>query len=80
MPTFCRWFLIKTQVIKTAVARIGTDKKSLSRAILSRAEIDLMKIRREYLNIYAVSLDDDVISDTSGDYKNFLLTLLGAKI
>lgn len=74
------WFLsVYDQVVRTAIVGLGTDEDSLSRAIVTRAEIDLMKIREEYSNMYRVSLDNDVIGDTSGDYKNFLLTLLGAK-
>lgn len=37
-------------------------------------------IQTEYFNMYNTSVDDDVIGDTSGDYKKFLLTLLGAKL
>lgn len=66
--------------MRTAMAGLGTDEESLSRGIVTRAEIDLMKIRGEYLNMYKISLDNDVIGDTSGDYKDFLLTLLGAKM
>ena len=40
----------------------------------------MMKVRGEYFNIYKSNLDDAVIGDSSGDYKNFLVTLLGKKI
>ncbi|KDP40509.1 hypothetical protein JCGZ_24508 [Jatropha curcas] len=68
------------EVIRTAIIGLGTDEDSLSRAIITRAEIDTTKIRGEYFNMYKSKLDDDVIGDTSGDYKDFLMTLLGAKI
>ena len=45
-----------------------------------RAEIDMMKIRGEYFEMNKTSMDSAVIGDTSGDYKDFLMTLLGAKI
>lgn len=45
-----------------------------------RAEIDMMKIRGEYFDRNKTSLDNAVTGDTSGDYMNFLMTLLGAKI
>ena len=59
---------------------LGTDEDSLTRAIVPRAETDMMKIRGEYFNANKSNLDDAVIGDTSGDYKDFLMTLLGAKI
>ncbi|XP_040991257.1 annexin D3 isoform X1 [Juglans microcarpa x Juglans regia] len=68
------------EVIGNSIIGLGTDEDSLTRAIVSRAEIDTMKIRGEYYNMYNSSLDNAVIGDTSGYYKNFLMTLLGAKI
>lgn len=68
------------QVIRESIVGLGTDEDSLTRAIVTRAEIDAMKIREQYSNLYKTSLEDDVIGDTSGDYKNFLLTLLGVRL
>lgn len=67
------------QVIKDSVIGLGTDEDSLNRAIVSRAEIDMTRIREEYSKLSKTSLKDDVIGDTSGDYKDFLLTLLGER-
>ena len=72
--------MICCQVIKDSIVKLGIDKDSLTRAIVTRAEMDLMKVREQYQNVYKTSLDDDVINDTSGDYKDFLMTLLGAPI
>ncbi|XP_022764396.1 annexin D3-like [Durio zibethinus] len=68
------------EVVGTSIIGLGTDEDSLTRAIVTRAEIDMMKVRGEYFNIYKSNLDDAVIGDTSGDYRNFLVTLLGGKI
>ncbi|KAJ4971237.1 hypothetical protein NE237_004336 [Protea cynaroides] len=68
------------EVVRKSVFRVGTDEASLTRAIVTRAEIDMMKIRAEYFKTYKTSLDNEVIGDTSGDYKDFLVTLLGGKI
>lgn len=65
------------QVIRDSIVGLGTDEDSLNRAIVTRAEIDLLKVSFEYANMYKSSLDEDVIGDTSGDYMEFLLTLLG---
>ncbi|PKI63012.1 annexin D3 [Punica granatum] len=68
------------EVVQNSIIGIGTDEDMLTRAIVTRAEVDMMKVRGEYFNMYKSSMDNAVIGDTSGDYKNFLLTLLGAKI
>ncbi|EPS60449.1 hypothetical protein M569_14354 [Genlisea aurea] len=68
------------QVVRSSIVGLGTDEDSLSRAIVTRAEIDLMNIKEAYLKEYKVSMEDDVIGDTSGDYKNFLLSLLGSNM
>lgn len=68
------------EVIREAIIGFGTDEDSLTRAIVARAEIDTMKIRGEYFNIFKTNLDGAVTGDTSGDYKDFLMTLLGARI
>ncbi|KAK7283913.1 hypothetical protein RIF29_13662 [Crotalaria pallida] len=65
------------KVVRDSILGFGTDEDSLNRAIVTRAEIDLLKARFEYANMYKSSLDDDVIGDTSGDYRDFLMTLLG---
>ncbi|KAK6933943.1 Annexin repeat, partial [Dillenia turbinata] len=68
------------EVIRAAIVGLGTDEDSLTRAIVTRAEVDMMKIRGEYFMANKTSLDNAVIGDTSGYYKDFLMTLLGAKI
>ncbi|KAE9620903.1 putative annexin [Lupinus albus] len=65
------------KVVRDSIIGLGTDEDSLNRGIVTRAEIDLLKVRFEYANMYKSSLDDDVIGDTSGEYKDFLMTLLG---
>ncbi|KAL5570373.1 hypothetical protein UlMin_026948 [Ulmus minor] len=68
------------EVVRDSIVGLGTDEESLTRAIVSRAEIDLMIVRHQYQLLYKSSLDDAVIDDTSGDYKDFLMTLLGARV
>ncbi|EXB62640.1 Annexin D3 [Morus notabilis] len=67
-------------VIKESVAGLGTDEDSLTRGIVTRAEIDMVRIKEQYRLLYKGSLDADVIDDTSGDYRDFLMTLLGKGI
>ncbi|KAL5760307.1 hypothetical protein ACOSP7_018820 [Xanthoceras sorbifolium] len=65
------------KVLRNAVKRVGTDEDALTRVIITRAEKDLKDIKEYYYKRNSVSLDQAVAKDTSGDYKAFLLTLLG---
>ncbi|XP_064975424.1 annexin Gh1 isoform X2 [Musa acuminata AAA Group] len=66
------------EVIRSSILGLGTDEASLTRSIVSRAEIDMKKIKEEYKKRYRTTLNDDVIGDTSGYYKSFLLALVGS--
>ncbi|WMV11757.1 hypothetical protein MTR67_005142 [Solanum verrucosum] len=68
------------EVVRASIVGFGTDEDSLTRAIVTRAEVDMMKVRGEYIIANKTSLDNAVIDDTSGDYRKFLMTLLGAKV
>lgn len=68
------------QVIRASVYGLGTDEDLLTRAIVTRAEVDMVKINEEHNKMYNESVEDAIIGDTSGHYKDFLLTLLGKQI
>ncbi|KAL6327981.1 hypothetical protein AAG906_031325 [Vitis piasezkii] len=53
------------------------DEDSLIRAIVTRAEIDMTKIKGEYFKMTNTNLDDVVRRDASGVYKSFLMDLIG---
>lgn len=65
------------QVLHKAMKGLGTDDTTLTRIIVTRAEIDLQYIKQEYRKKYGKTLNDAVHSETSGHYKAFLLALLG---
>lgn len=56
---------------------LGTDDSRLIRIIVSRSEIDLQDIKEAYLAKYKKTLESDVASDTSGDYKRLLVAIVG---
>jgi len=56
---------------------LGTRDRDLIRIIVSRSEIDLANVRNEYENKYNKTLASDVKKDTSGDYRETLLALIG---
>jgi len=57
--------------------RIGTDDTTLIRIVASRSEIDLGEIKEAFANKYEKSLAEFIQDDTSGDYKNCLLSIVG---
>lgn len=72
-------FIASEQVIRDSILGLGTDEKALSRVIETRAEIDMKNVKEVYPHIYKCTVEDDVVGDTSGSYKDFLLTLTGDK-
>lgn len=56
---------------------LGTNESTLTRVIVTRAEIDMQYIKAEYHKKYGKSLNDAVHSETSRHYRMFLLELLG---
>lgn len=65
------------KVLRNAIKGLGTDEDALTRVIVTRAEKDLKDIMEIYYRRNSVTFDHAVANDTSGDYKAFLLTLLG---
>lgn len=51
-------------------------KKSLTRVIVTRADIDMKEIKTQYQNLYGVSLPQKVEEVARGNYKDFLLNLI----
>ncbi|KAL6989730.1 hypothetical protein U1Q18_015481 [Sarracenia purpurea var. burkii] len=65
------------KLLRNALNQHGTDEDVLTRVIVTRAEKDLKDIKELYYKRNTVTLDHAVGKKTSGDYKAFLLTLLG---
>ncbi|XP_068225876.1 annexin B11-like [Palaemon carinicauda] len=64
------------QAIHKALAGMGTDDRTLIRLLISRSEIDLHSIKKEYEVIYNKSLEKDIKGDTSGYYEKMLLAII----
>ncbi|XP_048885062.1 annexin A6 [Brienomyrus brachyistius] len=62
-----------------AMKGLGTDDRALIRIMVSRSEVDLFNIRKEFKDTHDVSLHDFIQSDTSGDYRKALLVLCGGE-
>ncbi|NXI60894.1 ANXA4 protein, partial [Chloroceryle aenea] len=58
---------------------LGTDDSTLIRVMVSRSEIDMLDIRREFLAMYGKSLYSFIKGDCSGDYRKVLLRLCGGE-
>ncbi|KAJ8933353.1 hypothetical protein NQ314_014068, partial [Rhamnusium bicolor] len=56
---------------------LGTNDRQLIRLVVTRCEVDMVEIKREYQTNYKESLADAIKGDCSGDYKKCLLALIG---
>lgn len=63
--------------LNDAMKGTGTDDQTLIRIIVSRSEIDLGNIKKEFERLYDKTLESVVKSETSGDYKKALIALIG---
>uniref|UniRef100_A0A8C9DHZ1 Annexin n=1 Tax=Prolemur simus TaxID=1328070 RepID=A0A8C9DHZ1_PROSS len=61
-----------------AMKGAGTRDGTLIRNIVSRSEIDLNLIKCQFKKMYGQTLSSMIMGDTSGDYKNALLSLVGS--
>ena len=61
--------------VKIAVKGLGTDEEMLSRAIVSRCELDMAAMRDMYQTKYNVTMKEDIIDDTSDFYQKLLVFL-----
>lgn len=59
---------------------LGTDDVTLVRLVVMRAEIDMKDIKAHFNQKYGISLQEMIISDTSGSYRTFLLFLIGTQL
>ncbi|XP_041671259.1 annexin A4-like [Cheilinus undulatus] len=60
-----------------AMQGAGTKDTTLIRIMVSRSEVDMLDIRKAYVQTYGKSLYTHISGDTSGDYKKLLLKLCG---
>jgi hypothetical protein len=65
------------QVLRKSMKGLGTDDKTLIRVVVTRTEIDMQYIKAEYHKKYKKTLAEAIQSETSGNYRTFLLSLVG---
>lgn len=58
---------------------LGTTDTVLIRIMVSRAEIDMLDIKAQFLKTYGKTLYSFIKGDTSGDYRKILLELCGGE-
>ena len=61
--------------IYLAIKGAGTNEEVLSRALVSRCELDMGAMRDIYQTKYKVSMKEDIIGDTSGSYQKICVFL-----
>ncbi|KAG6537560.1 annexin-like protein RJ4 isoform X1 [Zingiber officinale] len=65
------------KVLRGAVSGKNTDEDALTRIVVMHAEKDLKLIKEKFYERTNVTLEDAVGNETSGDYRAFLLALIG---
>ena len=70
ISTYYAWAL------RESVEGLGTNDSRLVRVVVSRCEVDMPIIKKEYQRIFNRDLVKDVRSDTSGNYRKILTNLL----
>lgn len=63
-------------VIRRATKGWGTEDTTLIRVIISRDEVDLPQIKQAFLQMYGLTLEEEIKDETSGDYKKMLLEIV----
>ena len=61
--------------IHEAISESKTNKSLLTRILVTRAEIDLARIKQYYLKLYNKNIIDDINNDVSGNYKQLLFII-----
>ena len=61
--------------IHEAISGSKINKSLLTRILVTRAEIDLARIKQYYLKLYNKNIIDDIKDDTSGNYEKLLFTI-----
>ncbi|KAJ6794515.1 annexin D2-like [Iris pallida] len=65
------------KIVRLAISKMGTDEGALTRVVTTRSEVDMSKIKDLYYKRNSVPLDKAIKKDTTGDYEDLLLALIG---
>ncbi|KAG0492385.1 hypothetical protein HPP92_005783 [Vanilla planifolia] len=65
------------KTIRLSINKTGTDEEAVTRVITTRAEVDLKTIKELFYKRNSVPLTRAIKKDTTGDYEDFLVALLG---
>lgn len=65
------------KVLRSAMHKSGTDEESLLRVVVMHAEKDLRGIKEEFHKRASVALEQAIAKETSGDFKTFIMALVG---
>jgi hypothetical protein len=67
------------KIYESLHSNLGTDELTLNRIIVNRAEECMNDIIEAYNRLYHTGMIEDIIDDTSGYYKNLIISLVTGK-
>ena len=67
------------QELSAAFSGAAIDEEALIRIITTRAEVDMPFIKLEFMNECKKPLEEAIANQTNGNFRQFLLTVMGQK-
>jgi hypothetical protein len=68
------------EVIHKAIQGLGTDEKAINEVLGHRSKHEIQEIAKAYEHAYKKSLISDIKGDTSGSYKQLLVSLINTPV
>ncbi|XP_064383973.1 annexin A4-like [Halichondria panicea] len=63
-------------VVREAIKGVGTDEHALVEILCTRTNEQILAVKEQYKKDYGRDLERDVVSDTSGNFKRLLVSML----
>lgn len=65
-------------LVNHAIKGLGTNDEELIEVLCTRNNVDIIGMKQSYQKLYKQEMEKDVVGDTSGDYRDLLVSLLKA--
>jgi len=66
-------------ILRESMKGAGTDEEALIEVLCTRTNAEIVQIKSQYSKLFQRHLENDIMSDTSGDFRKFLNQLVQGK-